>query len=587
MKILSIIYILVLLTEAPSVFSQREDYHWLLGYKSFKPSPDTSWGRCEFIFSDTSLKIVKTHNIINKLDFTNASISDSSGHLLFYTNGLEVYDKNYNIMPNGDDLNPGTYADNNEAIGYTVNGGALILPWPEHKDYYFIFHHTIDVDTRVWDWHAGNMLTTLVNMNLNNGLGDVVYKNKSVYKDNLTYGALTACRHSNGRDWWILCPYYTGKKMFIFLLDPNGLNIFKIQDFPFELSPGSGQSVFSPDGKKYSFIHFADDYREFFLCDFDRCTGEISNFNYSQIPKFDLCGVAFSPNNKYLYLATGVFLYQLDMNDSDPFKSKIQIDSIDGFQSFPQFPSYFTFMQLAPNGKIYICNGRGPKYLSTIEQPNLKGKACNLRQHNISIVANSTIPNFPYFRLGAMEGSTCDTLARGRLPIADWNGKKDSLNHLRFDFTDQSLYEVREWNWDFGDFSSTDNKSNLQNPNHTFSKDGMYNICLTVKNINGADTLCNIINTETVSTQNSNFVKIPIINISPNPCTDFFNVNLIDPSSENIIIQLYNNLGEKIKSKTLNKGTNYISTQELLTGIYVITVLEKGTVIATNKLLKL
>ncbi|MBK6700198.1 MAG: T9SS type A sorting domain-containing protein [Saprospiraceae bacterium] len=80
-------------------------------------------------------------------------------------------------------------------------------------------------------------------------------------------------------------------------------------------------------------------------------------------------------------------------------------------------------MQLGPDDKIYICNGRSPSYLSSINSPDLKGKACDVRQHNVSIVANSTMPNFPYFRLGALKGSSCDTIGLVGTTIIEKNNQ--------------------------------------------------------------------------------------------------------------------------------------------------------------------
>jgi len=68
--------------------------------------------------------------------------------------------------------------------------------------------------------------------------------------------------------------------------------------------------------------------------------------------------------------------------------------------------------QLAPNGKIYINHTNGVSTLAVIENPNLKGDSCNVQQHSFSLgVLNSfSLPNFPNYRLGALEGSPCDTL---------------------------------------------------------------------------------------------------------------------------------------------------------------------------------
>ncbi len=47
-----------------------------------------------------------------------------------------------------------------------------------------------------------------------------------------------------------------------------------------------------------------------------------------------------------------------------------------------------------------------------------------------------------------------------------------------FTFTDNSTGLIETWYWDFGDNTS----SNAQNPSHMYSKDGTYEVCLTVRN---------------------------------------------------------------------------------------------------------
>jgi hypothetical protein len=570
---------------APHLFSQREDYVWELGYRLDIPTSDTSYGRSELIFTDSSMMVKKTFNILNPLDYTNASISDSSGHLLFYTNGLEVYNKNYEIMPNGDGLNPGEFAKTREGDGYSVPDGALILPIPGKMNKYLLIHHTIDRDTRYWDWHAENMLTTLIDMSLKDGLGDVVYKNVSVYKDSLSYGGIDACRHANGRDWWILCPYFTGKKMFIFLLDSSGLHLNSTQNFPYKLYPGTGQAVFSPDGSKYGFFHDNDLFvREFFLCDFDRCNGLISNFHFGQIPDYHYNGIAFSPNSRFLYLATGTLLYQLDMNDPSPFDTKIQIDTVDGFKSLGNVRSFFGFMQLAPNGKIYICNGVGPKHLSTIERPDIKGKACEVRQHNISIVANSSMTNFPNFRLGPLFGSGCDTL--NKLPIIKWDYKQDTLDRYSFHFNDESKYEIIDRFWDFGDPSSSDDTSTNKSPIHRYKQDGVFEVCLSVKNSSGRDTLCKQIDISTTATSFHKGLH-NIVKTYPNPFLDVINIQLLDLENRNLSYKFVNQMDKVLKSGILLPKIQSLDLSFFEAGVYYLIVYYKGEPIYFDKIIKL
>ncbi len=501
---------LIILTEA---FSQREDYNWLLG--SCNPLSDSTWSRIHWIFNDQDVYLEKReYKVDHKMQYTNSSISNKNGQLLFYTNGLSIFNRKYEPMPNGDGLNPGKYANSNKDYGYDLEGGAIILPWPGHPGKYFVFHLTTDNIPFVW--YSLDLFTTLVDMSLDNGLGDVVYKNKSVHHDSLVNGSLSACRHANGRDWWIPCFYYSGRKCLMFLLDPGGVKLHHIQSIPFHFEPsGNGQAQFSPDGSKYSFFHRnSASYREFFLADFDRCNGRFSNPEYHTVNKFELVGVGFSPNSNFLYMATAAELYQMDLTEPNPFENRLRIDSIDGFESFPLFPSYFSFMQLAPDGKIYINNGRSPDRISTINKPDLKGKACEVLQHNIHITSNATLPNFPFFRLGALQNSSCDTL--NKLPVADWTYIPDNTDNYKIKFSDQSNYEISEWQWDFGDLNSVSDTSSLKNPEYIFPGDGIYEVCLIVKNPSGADTLCKSINITHVSAEDIAEANARI-KIWPNP----------------------------------------------------------------------
>lgn len=60
---------------------------------------------------------------------------------------------------------------------------------------------------------------------------------------------------------------------------------------------------------------------------------------------------------------------------------------------------------------------------------------------------------------------------------------------LPFNFTDQSIDAV-QWDWDFDDGST----STAQNPSHTYTSFGLFNICLTVTNAQGCtDTFCDTV----------------------------------------------------------------------------------------------
>ncbi|MFN0203267.1 MAG: hypothetical protein ACKVTZ_17195 [Bacteroidia bacterium] len=69
-------------------------------------------------------------------------------------------------------------------------------------------------------------------------------------------------------------------------------------------------------------------------------------------------------------------------------------------------------MQLAPDNKIYMSCPNSVAYLHIIDYPDSLGTACSFRQHAIQLAGLNAfgIPNFPNYRLSALDGSACDTL---------------------------------------------------------------------------------------------------------------------------------------------------------------------------------
>ena len=125
------------------------------------------------------------------------------------------------------------------------------------------------------------------------------------------------------------------------------------------------------------------------------------------IPKHVLSGAAISSNSRFLYISTSYRLYQFDLQAADIAASKTLI----GEQQYSGLNFYH--QQLAPDGRIYIIPSSDAFELHIIGQPNLKGDSCEFIQNSLTMPCPNThsIPNYPNFRLGRLDGSSCDTLA--------------------------------------------------------------------------------------------------------------------------------------------------------------------------------
>lgn len=354
-------------------------------------------------FSSGEPEYILTSNM--QAEEASASVSDTLGNLLFYTNSLKVWDANNNIMPNGSDV-----AGVLNLYGSSVTQGCIILPRPNYIKEYFLL---------VLDYSY--LYYSIIDMTLNFGMGDITeIKNIQLSEDELTE-KLNAVKHANGRDWWVITHSSLGNTFYKYLITPEGIEGPYLQNIGVETTTEMGrfgEMVFSEQGDKLisvSNVEIID------LFDFDRCTGELSNWidlrNDESTPVY---GASFSPDGCKLYISdyTPGRMYQYDLCQGDIKASKTLI--------FKNEDEDFSLgqHQLSAGGKIYITlnNKTAPSdiydtlnmNLSVINNPNASGMACDFDTASIWLGGKRSIfglPNFPNYNLGALAGSECDSLS--------------------------------------------------------------------------------------------------------------------------------------------------------------------------------
>ncbi|MBA3283987.1 MAG: hypothetical protein H0U27_02850, partial [Nitrosopumilus sp.] len=311
-------------------------------------------------------------------------------------------------MLNGSGLNPSNYTSW-YPDGLPPHQMNIIIPIPNSSNLYYLFHCTIDDQ-------FNNLLTrylymSIIDMNDNGGLGAVISKNQIIHTDSLNAGKLTACKHANGRDWWLICHKAFSNIYQKFLITPfeiygpysQSIGILRLAD--------AGQACFSSDGSAFAYYGLNEDLDIF---DFDRCSGLLSNPVHVSIKdSASSVGVAFSPNSQFLYVSSTKYVYQFDVTATNIPSTQTTVAVWDGFYSpNPPFGTYFDISQLAPDGKIYIGTGNSTLHLHVINQPDSNGLACDLVQHGIPLPAfnYNSLPNHPNYFLGNLSGSPCDSL---------------------------------------------------------------------------------------------------------------------------------------------------------------------------------
>ncbi len=415
MKMKTLISIAVLIIYCCNIYAQtyfeteKRDRVWLLGHYSSGGSNEPHYGGARLTFTDDTLN---TGVDLREMDFdlTNASMCDLAGELLFYTNGLAIHNRNDEVMLNGDTLLP--INPLNTGIDHRVPQSVIILKQPENDNIYYVFQANVDITPGVFgsNYNAISLHYSTIDMSQDSGFGAVVDKSVLLVSDTISYGKLTATRHGNGRDWWIVTQELGSNRHYRFLLDPEGVHQMADEYFGLIKNiPDVGQVAFSPDGTKYvNLVKTAGsiDTSVLRIYDFDRCSGQLSNerlFPHNDL--YVVSGCAFSPNSRYLYVSDWPYIMQHDM-EGDFY----QPDTV-AIRDSTLLPA-FGFMRLGPDDKIYITTGYGSAYYSVINHPNLAGGACDVCQYCVNILNYPwfSILNAPDYRTGPLDGSPCDTL---------------------------------------------------------------------------------------------------------------------------------------------------------------------------------
>jgi hypothetical protein len=388
------------------IMAQGYNHTWLLSYDYI---PNATKSRINF-FSNSYVKINESRKI--GFNSTQGNISDINGNYLMSSNGVFIANASNDTMLNGSNLNPNTYTSN-WSEGLPLSNGNLFLPWPDDSTKYILFHQTGYYDPN-YNLASRELFYSIIDISGDSGKGEVVQKNISIIQDSLGYG-IGACKHANGRDWWIVALRDSGNTIHKVLLNPTGVQYFGSQNFQFpKYFAFAGQPTFSPDGKKFAYTHgefngtnnWTHNLR---LIDFDRCTGNFYNSKLIDISDNNIgFGISFSPNSKFLYVSKFDKILQFDTDTSDVAASINIVANYDGFNSPYTWccATDFWTMYLAANGKIYLSSGSSVNHLHEINFPNNSGVSCDVQQHSIDLNGTwniRTVPNHPNYYLG------CDT----------------------------------------------------------------------------------------------------------------------------------------------------------------------------------
>jgi hypothetical protein len=598
-----LITITIILFSIIHSFSQKQDLIWLAGGNYNPQRMDSTLETFVFDFNFDPLKIYV--NSVHEINMAgaNATLCDTSGQLIAYTNGQIILngDNSYiedtinfskDIPPQCNDWL--SNYDESQKLTLGLLGNQRILLLPIGNKFYAIYNSLNRCPFIIYKISYSEII-----INASFPKGKISKKDIKIYNDTMI-SSIQAVRHGNGKDWWVVGFTPGNEYLLLFLADEKGIHFVNkyATGEPYIKGTG-GQICFSPDGKHIAY-YTAKKLNDvtgggFGVASFDRCDGSISNIKSKILPQYGLgSGVAFSNDSHYLYVSHDEQIRQYDLQASNFLQSERLAAQYDGF--FYNFPGdtvntpinylvNFCYLKLGPDGRIYIFpSSAGQRYMSVMDHPTRSYQEVGVRQHSIFTprVFTRTLPNLPEFRLGPLDGSACDTLGIDNHPIAKFKYDPDSLDHLYVGFTDLSYFRPVTWSWDFGDGSAL---SSIRHPWHTYSKNGTYKVCLTVSNENSSNTTCRTLTLGTSSTTEDIGSKADI-HLFPNPVTDLLLITIGDYIPEHGQANLFDIKGQMVHKQRVFYGHNTLDMTHLPAGTYICRILDGQHLIRDMKVVK-
>jgi len=379
-----------------------------------------------------------------------ASISNKEGNLLFYTDGVTVWNRNHAVMLNGTDLK-GNVSSTHSAI---------IVPKPNSKDIYYIF--TVD--------HLAGpngLQYSEVDMSLDGGQGAIT-SNKNILLHTPVTEKVTAIKSSISNEYWVVSHKWESSDFISYKVSESGINntpiistvgsFIEVPPAPnFNNTTSLGAIKISPNGKK---LAVARRYYGVELYDFDSATGIVSNpLNLTNSLPLIMSpyGIEFSPDSNLLYAGVGGFygVFQYNLNagtNSQIINTAVEVD--EGLRNHGQ-------MQLASDGKIYS-SSINKEALDVINFPNIIGLGCEYNRES--------------FFLGGK-------IARSGLPpfVQSFFLSEYNIIHEKTCFGDSTILKLENTVdsvvWNFGDpVSGINNTSTNLEATHVFSSPGIYEV---------------------------------------------------------------------------------------------------------------
>lgn len=349
-------------------------------------------------------------------------ISNKLGQLLFYTDGITVWNSAHQIMSNG----AGLLGDPSS----TQSGVAISRP--KHPNEYYLF--TVAATAK-----EPGMSYSLIDMQLDGGKGQVVQAEKNVKLAHPVTEKMTAVLHRNGIDIWVIGHRWESDEFIAFLVTEQGVVKEPVVTKSGAVHKGGllntqGYMKSNPDGTNLALALEESNIVEMF--DFDNATGIVSNpISVKLEDKSYVYGIEFSPNGSLLYAtAAGLGdIVQFNLQAGSPEAIQASQVKIGGTPN----KEWVGALQLAANGKIYFPIYK-TSFLGSIESPNEIGVASKMLVNTVDLKGKLATLGLPTFTQSFFEHTEVQKVTYFDGVNAK-KGQKLVLKNIQFDFAKATL----------------------------------------------------------------------------------------------------------------------------------------------------